>query len=128
MDSNNFLHKVPWMLDISESYASTNYIAVSLSVDRGSVVNRYTVMWEADQCSHDVHEGEDDVTSIFVPTTYHEIHNLRAGTIYDISFIATNSAGTSSRSRVINVRTMEKGEYITKTYKGPLETCCARVK
>ena len=82
-------------------------ITISWSISIDSVVNSYEVMWSSEQCPNDVDEGNATINDS--STVTYTINDLRGGTNYNITVIATNAAGTSLPSDTITVKTMEEG-------------------
>ena len=77
-------------------------ITISWSISIDSVVDSYEVMWSSEQCPNDVSEGDTIITD---GSTSYTIDNLRGGTSYNITVIATNVAGTSLPSEQVTIQT-----------------------
>ena len=98
---------VPYSLTISMDPSTTaTSITISWSISIDSVVDSYEVMWSSDQCPNDVDEGD---TIINDGSTGYTINNLREGTSYIITVIATNRAGTSLPSEQVTIQTIGIG-------------------
>ena len=76
------------------------------SIPSGSVVTSVEVKWFSDQCLSKLDEGSVIASNT---STNYTIPHLRAGTSYNITVSAINSAGTSPSHRV-TVVTEEKRE------------------
>ena len=107
MHVSNFA-KVPGQPFVEESNGRETTISISWSVPIGSVVEQYEVEWSSHQCS----DGPIDGSSTLIgAATNFTIEGLRAGTEYNVSVTAINSAGNFT-SDVLNIHTLEMGECI----------------
>ena len=91
---------------IGLSEATETVIFISWSVPSVSLVNQYEVQWSSHQCPDSPVKGS---TAISRASTSFIITELRAGTEYNVSVTAVNSAGNST-SDVLNIHTLEIGE------------------
>ena len=88
-------------------------VFLSWSIPSGSVVTCFEVKWSSDQCLSKL--DERSVIASNTSTTY-TIPHLRAGTSYNITVSAINSAGTSP-SHTMTVDTEEKREVSLSVFK-----------
>ena len=99
------LHAVPGQPIISVDNTTTTSISFSWSVPSDSVVESYEVMWTADECPDNIHNGSITMTNIS-----HIIGGLRVGTSYSITVSATNSVGTAYNGDSVTGETQGMGE------------------
>ena len=81
-------------------------VFLTWSIPSGSVVAFFEVKWYSDHCLSKLDEGRDIASNT---STNYTIPHLGAGTSYNITVSAINSAGTSP-SHTVTVDTEEKCE------------------
>ena len=91
-------------ISMNPSTTSTS-ITISWSISSDTVVDSYEVMWSSVQCPNDRDEDNHTITD---GSTSYTIDNLRGGTSYNITVIATNTAGSSNDTTT--AKTMEGGD------------------
>ena len=111
MHVSNFA-KVPGQPFVEESNGRETTISISWSVLNWSVVEQYEVKWSSHQCSDGPIDGSSTLTGA---ATNFTIQGLRAGTEYNVSVTAINSAGNFT-SDVLNIQTLEMSECIAGIY------------